>query len=270
MALIGAWQLASIIFVGQPHQTGSPLVPGWQVLATKGLRGLSNYWNGGWGVKSTQLGGKESYRGALLVIGANSLDTLLRLIAGMALGVLFGAGLGLAVSYSIWGRRLVALPAHVARTLPLLAMIPLFELWFGLSLSGILIFIAYGVGAIMFAGTVNAVSNVSRIYVDNARTLGASRREIYRSIIIPAIFPELRTSILLSLGVGWSVVLGAEFLGAQTGLGYMIVQSQAFGLIDRMTVVAILIVIYAALTTVLFQRLTRPLVAWMPRSQRRT
>ena len=53
-------------------------------------------------------------------------------------------------------------------------MVPLFQLWFGTYFVGKVIFVAYGVGVIFFAGTVNAVRNVPQIYIDNARTLGAS------------------------------------------------------------------------------------------------
>jgi sulfonate transport system permease protein len=61
------------------------------------------------------------------------------------------------------------------------------------------------------------------------------------------------------LGAAWSAVLGAEFLGAQSGLGYIIVYSQSFGFLDRMFLVALLVIVYATLTywlaTVLFRRM---------------
>ena len=113
----------------------------------------------------------------------------------------------------------------------------------------------------------NAVGNVSDIYVDYARTQGASRFQIYRSVILPAMFPELRSSILLSLGMAWTAVIAAEFLGAQTGLGQIIVYSQYFGYVDRMFVVALFLLFYAAITYALFERASRRLTEWMPREQ---
>ena len=91
------------------------------------------------------------------------------------LGGVLGFALGLAVSWSPWSRRLVQLPTQFLRALPLLAMVPLFQLWFGTYFFGQVLFVAYGVGVIVFAGVVNAVRNVPQIYIDNARTLGASR-----------------------------------------------------------------------------------------------
>jgi len=113
----------------------------------------------------------------------------------------------------------------------------------------------------LFAATVNAVANVAPVYIDNARTFGAGRFFLYRTVILPAILPEMHSAVLLALGAAWAAVLGAEFLGAQSGLGYIIVYSQAFGFLDRMFLIALLVVLYASvsywLANRLFQRLNR-------------
>ena len=88
------------------------------------------------------------------------------------------------MSWSRWSRRLVELPTQFLRTLPLLAMVPLFQLWFGTYFFGKILFVAYGVGVIVFAGVVNAVRNVPQIYIDNARSFGASRSQLYRTVIL--------------------------------------------------------------------------------------
>lgn len=267
LAFAGVWQLVSI--VSGKDATGVPLIPGWDYLYTHSLLRMADYWKGGFGVPVPSTGGKETYAGALLALASNSIDTWVRLLAGLIVGAIIGVGLGLAVSVSRWIRRLVAIPAHVLRTLPLLAMIPLFQLWFGISETGMIIFVAYGIGVIFFAGTINAVSNVDRLYLDYAKTLGASNAQIYRTVILPSIFPELRSTILLSLGIAWSAVLGAEYLGAQTGLGQIIVYSELFAYVDRMFLVALLFVIYAALSYALFEYVSRRLLDWVPRQSQR-
>ena len=85
---------------------------------------------------------------------------MVRLYTGLLIGGIVGTALGLAVSWSRWTRRLVDLPVQFLRTLPLLAMVPLFQLWFGIDFIGKVIFVAYGVGVIFVAGVVNAVKNV--------------------------------------------------------------------------------------------------------------
>jgi sulfonate transport system permease protein len=259
-----AWQALSMIYRAEALP-GEPMVPGWQIVFTRTLVSLSDYWRGGLGVKAVADGAEPSAIGGVLSILDASLDTIVRLYTGLAIGALFGGACGLAVSWSNWSRRLVALPLHLVRTLPLLAMVPLFQLWFGTYFVGKIIFIAYGVGVIFFVGVANAVRNVPEIYIDNALALGATRLRLYRTVILPAIFPELRSTVLLSLGTGWAATLGAEYLGAQSGLGYIIVYSEQFAYLDRMFLVALVIVAYACLSYAVFNRIALKALAWMPR-----
>lgn len=268
VALAGLWQILSLIFRAEA-QPGEPMVPGWQILFTTTFLSLSDYWHGGFGVTPISAGGAPSYLAAILSVLSNSADTMVRLYVGLVVGALAGSLLGLAVSWSRWSRRIVDLPTQFIRTLPLLAMVPLFQLWFGTYFIGMVAFVAYGVGVIFFAGIVNAVKNVPEIYIANARTLGASQFQLYRTIILPAIFPEMRSTILLSLGVAWGAVLGAEYLGAQSGLGYIIVYSQQFAYLDRMFFVALLIVVYTSVSFVVFYRISLRLMRWVPQQNRR-
>lgn len=267
IAMAAIWQLLSMTYTAEAVP-GEPMIPGWQVVFTRTLISLADYWQGGLGVKSVAEGAPPSYLAALLAIVSNSFDTIVRLYVGLLLGGIVGSLLALAVSWSRWSRRAVALPLQFVRSLPLLAMVPLFQLWFGTYFIGKVSFVAYGVGVIFFAGVVNAVKNIPQIYIDNARTLGASRLQLYRTVILPSILPELRATILLSLGTAWGAVLGAEYLGAQSGLGYMIVYSEQFAYLDRMFVVALLFVIYASISYAIFNRICMRLLDWTPRAGR--
>lgn len=263
LALATIWQVLSMLFTAEA-QPGEPMVPGWQVLVTRTFISMSDYFQGGFGVKPVSEGGTRGYLPAMLSLLDNSADTLLRLTLGWLAGAVAGALLGLAVSWSTWSRRLVDLPAQFLRTLPLLAMVPLFQLWFGSYFIGKLAFVAYGVGVLFFAGVVNAVANVPQIYIDNARTLGAGRLRLYVTVVLPAILPELRSTMLFSLGAGWAAVLGAEYLGAQSGLGYIIVFAQQFAFLDRMFLVALLVIIYTSLSFAAIDRLTAWATRWAP------
>ena len=267
IAMAAIWQALSMIYTAEAVP-GEPMIPGWQIVFTRTLISLSDYWQGGLGVPAVAEGAPPSYRAALLAILSNSLDTIVRLYVGLVIGAAGGTILGLAVSWSRWTRRIVGLPLQFLRTLPLLAMVPLFQLWFGTNFIGKVAFVAYGTGVIFFAGVVNAVKNVPQIYIDNARTLGAGRFQLYRTVVLPSIFPELRATILLSLGTAWGAVLGAEYLGAQSGLGYMIVYSEQFAYLDRMFVVALLFVVYASISYAIFDRLSLRLLEWTPRAGR--
>jgi sulfonate transport system permease protein len=265
LVLAALWQVLSLVFRAEA-QPGEPMVPGWQVVFTRTFLSFADYWPGGFGVTAVAEGGQRSYLAALLSVLSHSFDTLVRLYLGWVIGAVAASLLGLAVSWSAWGRRIVELPVQFIRTLPLLAMVPLFQLWFGSYFAGKIAFVAYGVGVLFFAGVINAVKNVPQIYVDNARTLGADKARLYRTVVLPGILPELRSTVLLSLGAGWGAVLGAEYLGAQSGLGYIIVYAQQFAYLDRMFLVALLLIVYTSASYVLFDRLTRRLTRWSPRA----
>ena len=266
LGLAIVWEILSFVYTVEA-QPGEPMIAGWGTLFTRTLLSLSDYWQGGFGVPAVADGAARSYPAALLSIIFHSLATLARLASGLLLGGVLGVALGLAVSWSPWSRRLVHLPTQFLRALPLLAMVPLFQLWFGTYFFGQVLFVSYGVGMIVFAGVVNAVRNVPQIYIDNARALGASRSHLYRTVILPAILPAMRSVVLLSLGAGWGAVLAAEYLGAQSGLGYIIVYAQQFGLLDRMFLIALLFILYTSASYWAIERLFTRLLAWSPSSQ---
>ena len=151
VALAALWQLASILI---PYESvpGEPMVPGWQIVVTRTFLDLADYWQGGLGVPSVSQGGPRTYAGAALAVLGNSWDTSLRLFAGLTLGAFVGLISGLAVSWSKWSRRFVALPGQVLRTFPMMALIPMFQLWFGATYLGMMLFVAFAVGVIFFTG----------------------------------------------------------------------------------------------------------------------
>jgi sulfonate transport system permease protein len=65
--------------------------------------------------------------------------------------------------------------------------------------------------------------------------------------------------------MAWTTVVAAEFLGAQSGLGQIIVYAQYFGYVDRMFLVALILLIYAGITYAIFERASRRITEWMPR-----
>ncbi len=267
VALAALWQILSLIYTVEA-QPGEPMVAGWQALFTRTFLSLADYWSGGFGVASVADGAARSYLAATLSVASNLFYTLARLGVGLVFGGGVGFALGLAVSWSRWSRGLVEWPMHFLRALPLLAMVPLFQLWFGATFLGQALFASYGVGVIVFAGTVNAVANVPQLYIDNARMFGASRARIYRTVILPAILPAMRSVVLLCLGAGWGAVLGAEYLGAQSGLGYIIVYAQQFAYLDRMFLISLIFVVCTSASFWVVQRLFARWLVWAPPSAR--
>ena len=263
IALVLLWEIASLLSTSEV-KPGHPFVPGWEFIVRHTLVGLSDYWPGGLGVDAVADGGPHTFLGSIYAMTYQSLHTLLRLCAGFILGSVVGSLVALLISLSTWARRLLSLPAQIIRPFPLLAIIPLFQLWFGTASLGAVLFIALAVGIIFFTGVLNAVGNVPGVYLENARVLGAGPVRRYLTVVIPAIFPELQSTIMLAIGAAWTAALGAEFIGAQNGLGKILVVAKYFSYIDRMFLIGVVVVILAALTFALAQRISRPLTAWTP------
>lgn len=226
------------------------------------FRGLSDYWEGGFGVDAPQTGGKQTSTGAVLVLATNSLISCYRLVLGMLLSVGFGVGAGLLIGYVRWIRRFAFGPLNFLGVLPLLAMLPLFAFWFGPTTSAVVLFIFFGAGILILRSTLNAVENVPTLYVQNAQTMGASRGMIYRTVIIPAILPELRGGIAIALTFSWSFVLGAELVGVQDGLGRIMIVAMDTSHVDRMVIIGAVFVLLAAVTVIAFNRFADFVIRW--------
>lgn len=263
LALIGAWEVAAYL-VPRSLIRGAEIVPSWQLVFTQSLRGTAGSWPFDFIVKSPLLGGPQTYLAAILGLVYNSGVTLERLLLGLLVGALAGVFCGLAVSYSIWIRRLAWTPFNWLRMAPLLAAIPLFQFWFGATTEGTTVFIGLGVWVVLVVATLNAVRNVPDIYIEYARTLGASRLRTYLRVVAPATLPELRTALLLSAGMSWSLAIGAEYIGLPNGLGSVLETAETYANTGRMMIVAILIGCYALITFAVLFSVSRRLVRWMP------
>lgn len=266
LVLIAAWEVAGHMAPKSPLRE-SPVVPPWEFVFGRALIGLSDYWKIEMWAPVPQLGGEQTLLGALLAIGFHSALTIYRLVLGLAIGAFVGVGLGLALSWSATVRGLIAPSLHIVRMCPLLALVPLFQFWFSATNTGAIVFVAYGVGVVFLVGTINAVTNVPRKYTESAMTMGASKLLIYRSVILPAVLPELFSSIFLTLGLAWTAVIGAEYVGVESGIGRMIIWSEFFSNTGRMALITVIILFYAMASFALCRRLQTRLLRWQPKLQ---
>lgn len=264
-AVIAAWELAAHL-VPKSLLRDAPIVPSWEFVFGRGLLGISDYWKISFLAPVPQLGGQRTYLGAFLAIGFHSIVTLWRLLAGLVVGSVVGISLGVLLSWSSVVRRTIALPVHFLRMCPLLALIPLFQFWFGTSTAGSVIYVGYGVGVIFVVSTINAISNVPSRYIESARTFGASKIAIYRRVIWPAIWPELFSALFLCFGTAWGAVIGAEYIGSESGLGRMIIWAENFSQTGRMLLMTLFVLLYANIGYALCQRLRRWALRWQPGS----
>jgi sulfonate transport system permease protein len=263
IAIVGTfllWQLASLL-AGRTSVTHEHNIPN-VVDLWNSFDSLANYWQGGMGVKATDVGGPITFKGAVLALVSNSLATFARLAIGLLLGLLAAGLLAVIICWSRILRRMFLLPAQGARMLPLLAMSPLFAIWFGNKQSGAVLFIAFACFAITFIVALTAIDNVPGYYAEYARSLGAGKLHAYFTAVLPAALPALRAGVMLALGFGWSMVIAAEFIGQDTGLGNIVNRAQEFGRTNTLAVIGVFIVIYAWASYKLATRIFNRLVVW--------
>ncbi len=254
------WQVTSVV-LGE-DDSGMRKVPGIpDVLASFIV--FADYWPGGLGAERTAGGSGQTVWGATLGLAYNIAISLSRFAIGFLLGSVVGVGTGLLVSWSSIARRTVTFPAHFFRMMPLLAMLPLFGLWFGNSELGTYSFTAFAVAVLLFVLTVTAVDNVPQIYSDSATSLGASRGRIYVSVIIPSITPSLKIGILLAVPFAWSAVLAAEVIGKQYGLGRVLNFALLYAATDVVAVTALVVVIIAGCTHLVLAKVLNHLTRWV-------
>ena len=258
LAIIAGWQAASIAF---GETVGYKRVPGIEDVSRAFIE-YAGYWQGGLGAESTRTGAEPTNWGAALGLAHNTLVTMVRTIAGYTIGAVVGIGLGFLIAWSRVARDLLTFPAHLARMMPLLAMIPLFALWFGNSELGVLTFIAFAVGILMFAITINAIGNVPTHFWQYARSLGASPLRTYARVVFPAAFPQLRGGLLLAVAFSWSAALAAEFLGQQVGLGHVLQSALYYASTDVVALTGLVVIAFAAVTYLVANRLLAWLTRW--------
>ena len=187
-------------------------------------------------------------------------------LLGLAIGAPPGLVIGLAFGYSRLVRDLLEFSLDAIRPTPLLALLPLFLLWFGSDPSTGVLLIAFGVFLILTIQVTEAVRNVPHIYVRASLTAGASRFHVYRTVVVPAILPHMMAGFRLAVVVSWGLVVAAEFMGAGVGLGWLMIGRSRY--LDNAGVLVI-VFIFAALAILsdfLLRALANRFTRWSPRA----
>lgn len=188
-----------------------------------------------------------------------------RVFAALVAAILVGVPVGLAIGISTVGRGIFDPLLEFLRPIPPLAYLPLVIIWFGIGEPSKILVIAIAMLAPVALSTASGVRGVSQERIDAARSLGATKRQVVRHVILPSALPAILTGLRIALGAGWSTLVAAELVAATRGLGFMI-QSAAQFLVTDVVVMGILVI--AAIAFVLeftIRRIERVLVPWAGR-----
>jgi sulfonate transport system permease protein len=192
----------------------------------------------------------------------HTIATLSRVAAGFVFGVTAGTIVGAITGYSALSHRLVDPTLQALRSIPSIAWVPLFILWFGIFEASKIILIAVGVFFPVYLGVMGAVLSVDRKIVEVGRVFRLSGPAMVRRILLPAVLPAYVISLRAGLGLGWMFVVAAEFLGASTGLGFLLIDGQQLGKPAQIVAAIVAFAIIGKLTDWLLVLSTAPLLRW--------
>lgn len=188
--------------------------------------------------------------------------SLFRVIAGFFFGALVGIPLGYAMGLSDWFRGWFDPIVEFMRPVPPLALIPLVIIWAGIGETGKIILLFLAALWIMAIAARSGVSGVRISKVHAAYSLGASKAQIMRYVIVPNSLPEIFTGARVAMGVCWGTVVAAELVAAEKGAGMMIMVASKFQLTDIVIMGIILIGVIGFGIDILMRWAERVLVPW--------
>ena len=192
----------------------------------------------------------------------HALATLLRVVASWCIGCSLGVLVGLTMVRSSTFRSLFSPIIEGLRPVPPVALIPLVIVWFGIGESGKLFLAGLSCFMVLVVNTIVSARNVSPVYIQAAKSLGASDNEIYSTVILPAIVPELLSGGRIAVALAFAVTVAAEFMGAEYGIGYLIMQASRTLNTEVVLIGTFVIGIEAFVLDRLLQQVTHYITRW--------
>ena len=172
-------------------------------------------------------------RAAWVLAASGELWSHVKVSAGRALlGLAIGGGLGLVLGLLTGSVRffetLLDSTIQLVRNIPALALIPLVILWFGIDESAKLFLISVSVFFPIYLNTFHGIRNVDPHLIEMGRTYGLTRWQLYREVILPGAMSSILVGLRFSLGLMWVILIVAETISAQAGIGYLTMNAREF------------------------------------------
>lgn len=204
---------------------------------------------------------------AMIVSGelpSNLAVSMGRAAAGLAIGLAFGVTLGLAAGLTRTGEAAIDPLMQIKRTIPSLALAPLFIVWFGIGETPKIILIAIATVFPVYLNTFAGVRGVDKRLVEAARSLGLKGPSLIFHVILPGALPSFFTGLRYAIGISILVLVVAEQINAQAGIGHLINTARDF---MRTDIIVVCLIVYAALGLAgdaFVRALERRALAWRP------
>lgn len=196
----------------------------------------------------------------------NFAASLGRTFTGFVLSAVLAIPIGLWMGLNPYVRAVLDPLFNLMRPVPAIALIPLMVLWFGIGETSKIFVIFLASFLYVVLNTSAGVATVPEGLIRAAINLGANRMQLFRHVIFPAALPSIMTGLKTGLAVSWAVVVAAELIAAQRGLGYMIEDAATFYRIKDVYVGVILIGAIGLLMSASLDFIERRAVHWAGKS----
>ena len=202
-------------------------------------------------------------RGSLADALSSSLG---RALTGFAIGATIGLGLGILNGLSAASERLTDTTIKMVHSVPSLAVVPLFIIWFGIGELSKVLLIAFAISTIVYISMLQAIRNTDPRLIEMARTYRLSVSQRIFHVVLPGAMPGILDGIRYAMSVTWFVLIAAETIGTDSGIGFMAALARDY---LQTGLVFLCVLIYAALGLIsdaLIRLLRRYLLRWNPSS----
>lgn len=204
---------------------------------------------------------REGYQGVSFVehIGASFGRFAIAFAVSVGLGVPIGLAMG--VNRTVQG--LLDPPIEVSKPVPKLVLLPLLIIWFGIGELSKVLIIVLALFPIMSVGAMQAVKAVSGKKINAAYALGADRWTVFCRVLLPASMPGIMTAVRMSIGVGVTMLVGAEMIGTSSGVAYMAMSGADFMRTDVVLVGVLVMALLGYLLDVAARMVEGRVVHWV-------
>jgi ABC-type nitrate/sulfonate/bicarbonate transport system permease component len=188
--------------------------------------------------------------------------SLQEVLLGFLLAVTVGVPLGLFMGWSRIAFNFLDPLVELLRPIPPTAWVAISLLLFGLGLQQKVFVVFVGTVSPILITTLDGVRGIDAILLKVARTHNASQADTLRKVVLPALLPNILTSFRVGIGMGWMVVVAAELIAAEAGLGYLLIQAYRIFRMDVMIAVMLIIGLLALLMDRGMRWVQRRLLRW--------
>ena len=192
------------------------------------------------------------------------LVSLGRVAKGMAVALVVGGSLALLAGLSRTGEYVIDAPMQMLRTLPVLALIPFFIIWFGIGEVPKVALVAVAAVFPIYLTLYSGIRGVDPKLIELARIIGLSRASLIRHVILPGALPTALVGVRYSLGISWLILVAAEQGNASSGIGYLMNDARDFMRIDILVVGLSIYAFLGLIVDILVRWLERRLLGWRP------